>query len=64
MNGLLGLAGICTGVYLLFVTLDKIAQMKEEECHHSCDGSCGCCHDADGDRCEGCCCHDKENEEE
>ena len=66
MNGLLGLAGICVGVYLVFVALDKMAQMKEEECHHSCDGSCGCYNDADGDRCEGCCCHenDKENEEE
>ena len=66
MGSLLVLAGICVGVYLAFVTMDKMAQMKEEECHHSCDGSCGCHNDVDGDRCcgEQCHCHDKENEEE
>lgn len=33
---------------------------EELEVHHSCEGSCGCCHDADGDR--ECCgkCNDKE----
>ena len=58
MSGLLGLAGICVGVYLMFIALDKAAGMKlrkleEEHPECCCGGHCKC--DADGDACH---CHD------
>ena len=58
MGSLLGLAGICVGVYLLFVAMDKAAEIKlrelEDEQSECCGKQCKC--DVDGDICH---CHDE-----
>ena len=57
-------AGAAAGIFIMnFISESKAKKEKEEEVHHSCEGSCGCHHDADGDCCGGECGHCGEGHE-
>lgn len=56
-------AGAAAGIFILNFVSDAKEKKEKEEVHHSCEGSCGCHHDADGDCCGGGCGHCGEGHE-